>query len=56
MKIKKEKAEDIEFDTLVWARMRFCPFWPARVVHTPPILGRTPPKKVCVLFFGEKQL
>lgn len=56
MKIKKEKIDDIQHNSLVWARMRFCPFWPARVVETPPALGKTPLKKVCVLFFGEKKL
>ncbi|XP_055308290.1 hepatoma-derived growth factor-related protein 2-like [Sitodiplosis mosellana] len=40
---------------LVWARMKYCPFWPARVVKTPPTMGRTPRNKKCVFFFGTKQ-
>lgn len=43
-------------DGLVWARMRFCPFWPGKIVDTPPVMGRTPRGKICVLFFGTKEL
>lgn len=30
MEIKKEKVEGTNED-LVWAQMRYCPYWPARV-------------------------
>lgn len=38
MNIKKEKSEI--FEKLVWARMRFFPYWPAKVVDTPPGMGK----------------
>lgn len=53
MNIKKEKTRTGD---LVWAQMKYSPYWPAKVVETPPQLGKTPPKKLCVLFFGTKQL
>lgn len=38
------------------ARLRYCVFWPAKVVATPRILGKTPANKTCVVFFGTKNL
>lgn len=57
MNIKKEKFENCEkFDKLVWARMRFLPYWPAKMVESPPSMGKVPRGKSCVLFFGTKEL
>lgn len=39
---------------LVWAKLRYCNFWPARIVAAPPELGTNPKNKICVLFFGTK--
>lgn len=36
--------------------MRYCPYWPAKVVVVPPELRPAPANKVCVLFLGTKQL
>lgn len=55
MKIKKEQLV-FNPGSLVWARMRFCPYWPAKIVQTPPNMGNTPNGKECVLFFGTKEL
>lgn len=33
-----------------------CPYWPAKIINTPPELGACPKNKNCVLFFGTKQL
>ncbi|XP_031634811.1 PC4 and SFRS1-interacting protein-like [Contarinia nasturtii] len=38
----------------VWAKIKYCPFWPARIVSTPLELGKVPKNKICVLFFGTK--
>lgn len=51
LKLKVEK----DSDDLVWARLRFCPYWPARIVDTPPQMGKKPKGKQCVLFFGTKE-
>lgn len=40
---------------LVWAKMRYCPYWPAKFVETPSNIGKNPKGKICVLFFGTKQ-
>lgn len=53
MNIKKEQ---LSAGDLVWAQMKYSPYWPAKVVETPPQMGKTPPNKSCVLFFGSKQL
>lgn len=53
MNIKQEK---ICAGDLVWAQMKYSPYWPAKVVVTPPQFGKTPSNKFCVLFFGTKQL
>lgn len=53
MNIKQEK---ICSGDLVWASMKYSPYWPAKVVVTPPQFGKTPSNKLCVLFFGTKQL
>lgn len=37
------------------ARLKYCPYWPARVVSAPSSIGKTPQNKICVLFFGTKQ-
>lgn len=34
--------------------MRYSPYWPAKLVETPPEMGKTPRGKRCVLFFGTK--
>lgn len=34
--------------------MKFCSYWPSRIVKTPPMMGRTPKNQTCVLFFGTK--
>lgn len=52
MEVKKENWFE---NCLVWAKMRYCPYWPAKTVETPPNIGKTPRGKVCVLFFGTKQ-
>lgn len=51
-----DKQNKISFQKcLVWAKMRYCPYWPAQTVETPPNIGKTPKGKICVLFFGTKQ-
>lgn len=45
-----------EQDKLVWVRMKYCPYWPARIVEAPPVMGKVPRGKTCVLFFGTKEL
>lgn len=40
----------------VWAKLRFCSFWPARICDAPPELEGRGKKKVCVFFFGSKNL
>lgn len=42
-------------NALLWAKMRYCPYWPAKKVETPPHIGKNPKGKICVLFFGTKQ-
>lgn len=34
--------------------MKFCPFWPARIVNPPPEVGKGGRDQICVLFFGTK--
>lgn len=50
----KTADESCPVDKLVWAKMRFCPFWPARICKPPPELKNTGKGKVCVFFFGSK--
>lgn len=51
-----EKKELYPVDKLVWAKLRFCPFWPARVCTAPPEIKGRGKNKVCVFFFGSKNL
>lgn len=46
----------IDANDLVWARIHFCPFWPAKVIETPFFMGKTPPDKICVFFFGTERM
>lgn len=53
---EKESVVCIRTNGLVWARMNYSPYWPARIVETPSFMGNTPLRKVCVMFFGTKKL
>lgn len=55
-KIKKETSSETTENQLVWAGMRYCPYWPAKTVTAPPSMGKVCANKTCVLFFGTKQL
>lgn len=55
LRINKMEHKKSASEKLVWARMKFCPYWPARIVEPPPIIGKIPNGKQCVLFFGTKE-
>lgn len=38
------------------AKMRWCVFWPSRIVTAPKEMGKPPKGKICVFFFGTKNL
>ncbi|XP_031637027.1 putative oxidoreductase GLYR1 homolog, partial [Contarinia nasturtii] len=51
----EKKNQKLTGSDLVWAKQRYSCYWPARIVDTPPEMGKTPKNNVCVLFFGTKQ-
>lgn len=57
LKVAAEKHEPNEIiHNLVWAKLRFCPYWPARICTAPTEMKTNGNKKgkVCVFFFGSK--
>lgn len=36
--------------------MKYCVFWPARIVQPPPELGKPPRRKLCAFSFGTNNL
>lgn len=43
-------------DKLVWAKLRFCPYWRAHICTVPPEMKSKGKGKLCVFFFGSKNL
>lgn len=56
MKKQNTKKNEISFEKCVWAKLRFCPFWPVRICTAPVELKGRGKDKVCVFFFGSKNL